>query len=506
MLITVNPQKPTCGAHVVLPVIMDLFAREALRTILMGEKIGTTHIFDFPNNLLLPYGRGYTAQLTLGGVSKIENIERFLPVDFFSSNTKILSLGQCYGYGYKMTLTNEDVVLREIEFSSQFTLELGIAKRFSRFQDWQTLSFCADGREMSYTRTLLSLFESMEDEEEYVSFELKSKTEQYQFTSAIDERMVEGAEEDEGSVEPFFNYTPEKEEQLKLLLADDDIDDYDAIYDAVADFYKDYKTLLLEITQLFENCGGVPPQKKTKKRKAREDNIESQDFDSNRPIFRDMVNYAINIGAISSTLSFLERICHLPLINLCRFILKTSGGCPKTAFILSTILSIPNYVIVLRDNYRNSDLIYLWFCKLLKQDSTLAMVLIMEDVVDQNSNFWDLIRDHIFTFRAYGSSLCYFNGTSLIMGLDNKMRDVTKKIDISKIIPNDLTMSLSYSYRSTYGVYNPLWGEFEPNGPSLNELVYRELTSVGQTICDSDYNVSMYAAECFFAVPHFLER
>ncbi|CAH2088317.1 unnamed protein product [Euphydryas editha] len=324
MLITVNPQKPTCGAHVVLPVIMDLFAREALRTILMGEKIGTTHIFDFPNNLLLPYGRGYTAQLTLGGVSKIENIERFLPVDFFSSNTKILSLGQCYGYGYKMTLTNEDVVLREIEFSSQFTLELGIAKRFSRFQDWQTLSFCADGREMSYTRTLLSLFESMEDEEEYVSFELKSKTEQYQFTSAIDERMVEGAEEDEGSVEPFFNYTPEKEEQLKLLLADDDIDDYDAIYDAVADFYKDYKTLLLEITQLFENCGGVPPQKKTKKRKAREDNIESQDFDSNRPIFRDMVNYAINIGAISSTLSFLERICHLPLINLCRFILKTS--------------------------------------------------------------------------------------------------------------------------------------------------------------------------------------
>ncbi|CAH2088821.1 unnamed protein product [Euphydryas editha] len=85
------------------------------------------------------------------------------------------------------------------------------------------------------------------------------------------------------------------------------------------------------------------------------------------------------------------------------------------------------------------------------------------------------------------------------------MRDVTKKIDISKIIPNDLTMSLSYSYRSTYGVYNPLWGEFEPNGPSLNELVYRELTSVGQTICDSDYNVSMYAAECFFAVPHFLE-
>lgn len=547
--IGVNPAKPTCGAHVLIDITTDVFARPVLQKNLLGKPIGETHLMDWPANLLIPGGRFYTAELTESGTViplSETTITRFLPISFVSQTENVLTLASCSGYGFcGKFLTDDEQPCGDFQMSPELIFGIIISKKFQSNLTWSKLEY----DNQCFEKSIIQLWEkSLQTGDEVCEiYELKSAMAQYNLPCRVIHTMSEhdtteiipmedeegegvvaemmegtvngewgtdGGEEEEEESQEYFHYTPQYVEGLKKLL-DMDLNDAERVrrlitIKIVAYMGNDVFAFLnfIEGGGLQENPSGGSSKKR--KRKSSEGENEPTDVPAMASVdgyvwVDRLLRDAIFKGAYTSVIATAVSIGGAALDDACAMVFALSERNRKCAYICSVILTIPKLRTFFEKNYTSCDLIYFYFCDKFKTTSTLLQFNKVGKQYDALKSA-SIFKKFIFVLRQMGSGYCYFNGEALVIDRENKLKKLYEKMDNAEIQANATTLTLSYSYRTPYGIYNPLWGTFEINGPALNELIYRNLTSISkQKIKTMDYSLSVYAAQVFFSIPKFIE-
>ncbi|MGI4815350.1 MAG: hypothetical protein ACRYGG_18730 [Janthinobacterium lividum] len=206
-----------------------------------------------------------------------------------------------------------------------------------------------------------------------------------------------------------------------------------------------------------------------------------------------LIPMALKTGNTLATISFLSRNTKIPLDRLLHLLIYNfhKVASRESIYTILRILSLPmsNMESFFNNNFQGNPFMYMLFNDVTKSvTSPTELTKIIFEQMEQRM-FNNLRRDlglrfilkHVLVVRTMGDSYVLFNGqchkkfiklqAKVLFEKTLKITDIGEFYDVEVYLPP--THSLNYAHFTSRGIYNPLFGVYEPANPTLNSFIMR---------------------------------